>query len=108
MSLLVKRHFRYDYLSYPCYLFFAISRYLQFINPHPYRGLIGNIVFVVGILLAHTYAMKYRKKTIWFNPDKNNHTLNWTIFIILAAILVFMFGVLVFVDMTQWFNAWLS
>ena len=90
----MKRNFRYDYLIFPCSIFWGITTILQVTSPHPYRGLIGNIVMVIGLLSYHIYAMAYRKKTLLFDPSKNIHTLNWIVFIFLTAILLIMFGLL--------------
>jgi hypothetical protein len=90
----MKRHFRYDYLIVPCSIFWGITTILQMTSPHPYRGLIGNIIMVIGLLFYHIYAIAYRRKTVLFDPNKNNHTLNWIVLICLTAILVIMFGLL--------------
>lgn len=90
----MKRHFRYDYLIVPCSIFWAITTTLQVSSPHPSRGLIGNIVMAMGLLLYHIYAMRHRRRTLLFDPNKNNHTLNWIVFAILAVFLMIMFGLL--------------
>ena len=90
----MKRHFRFDYVIVPCAIFWGITTTLQVANPHPFRGLIGNVVMVIGLLLNHIYAMAYRRKTLLFDPNKNNHTLNWIVFMTLTAILIFMLGLL--------------
>lgn len=57
-------------------------------------GLIGNVVMVIGLLLYHIYAMAYRRKTLLFDPNKNNHTLNLIVFMTLTVILILLFGLL--------------
>lgn len=90
----MKRHFRFDYMIVPCVIFWGITTTLQVTSPHPIRGLIGNVVMVIGLLLYHIYAMAYRRKTLLFDPNKNNHTLNLIVFMTLTVILILLFGLL--------------
>jgi hypothetical protein len=88
----MKRHIRYDYLIVPCTIYWGITMILQVRNPHPFRGLVGSIVLMLGVLSSHIYAMVNRRKTPIFDPDKNNQTLNRIVLIAVIALLILKFG----------------
>ena len=90
----MKTRLRYDYLIVPCAIFWGITTMLQVSSPHPTRGLIGNMVMTMGLLMYHIYAMRHRRRTFLYDPDKNNTTPNWIVFVILVAFLIILIGLL--------------
>jgi hypothetical protein len=87
----MKRLSLYVVLGVICHLVWITTTVLQVIKPHPYRGLIGNIVFVTGLVLFYIHNKKNGIKSPLYDPDKKKHIRNWAIFIlgsILIAIVV--------------------
>jgi len=47
----MKQFSKYKIILIICFCIWIITTTLQISNPHPYRGLIGNIILVIGLIL---------------------------------------------------------
>jgi hypothetical protein len=90
----MKRLTLYNVLGIICSVVWVITMIFQVINPHPYRGLIGNLVLVIGLLLFHIHAKINHIKSPLYDPDKKKHFRNWVVYILINAIIVIMIGFL--------------
>ncbi len=79
---------KYKIISAICFVIWIISTILQIYNPHPYRGLIGNLILVIGIVSSLIYAKKNKIKSPLYDPNKRKHIRNWVMFIIIIVIIV--------------------
>jgi len=87
-------HYIYNVLGIICFVVWIITTIFQVIKPHPYRGLIGNIVLVIGLLLFYIHAKINHIKSPLYDPDKKKHIRNWVVFILINALVVVMIGIL--------------
>ncbi len=83
----------YKVLGIICFIVWIITTILQVIYPHPFRGLIGNIVLVIGLLLLNIHDRINQIKTPLYDPDKTKHFRNWLVFILINVLLVIMIGI---------------
>lgn len=81
-------------IGFICVAIWITTIILQVMHPHPYRGLIGNIVMVIGLLFFHRYAKINNLKSPLYDPDKKKHIHNWIIFITLDVLIVFLVVIL--------------
>ncbi len=81
-------------IGFLCSIVWIITCILQVMHPHPYRGLIGNIIMVIGLLFFHRYAKINQFKSPLYDPDKTKHLRNWIVFISLDVLIVFLVVIL--------------
>jgi|WetSurMetagenome_2_1015567.scaffolds.fasta_scaffold269467_1 hypothetical protein len=84
----------YNVLGIICFVVWIITTIFQVINPHPYRGLIGNLVLVIGLILFYIHAKINHIKSPLYDPDKKKHIRNWVVFILSSVLIVIMVGFL--------------
>ena len=84
----MKQFSKYKIILIICFCIWIITTTLQISNPHPYRGLIGNIILVIGLILSRINAKKHQIKSPLYDPNKVKHIWNWIVFILLSSIVV--------------------
>ena len=75
----MKKKNLYNVLGIICGIIWIITMILQVMYPHPYRGLIGNIVLLIGLLFFYIHAKINQIKSPLYNPDKKKCFCNWVI-----------------------------
>jgi hypothetical protein len=84
----------YNVLGITCFVVWTITTTLQVINPHPYRGLVGNLVLVIGLVLFYIHARINHLKSPLYDPDKKKHFRNWVIQVFAIAFTAIIVGFL--------------
>lgn len=73
----MKQFSKYTIIGIICFSIWIISTILQVTNPHPYRGLVGNLILVVGILFI---LINDIIKSPLYDQNKTKHFRNWIFF----------------------------
>jgi multisubunit Na+/H+ antiporter MnhB subunit len=84
----------FNVLGIICFVIWMITMILQVHHPHPYRGLIGNLVLVTGLILFFIYSRINQIKSPLYDPDKKKHIRNWVVLILADALIVVIVGFL--------------
>jgi len=84
----------YNVLGIICFVVWAVNMVFQVKNPHPIRGLIGNLVLLIGCLLFYIHAKINHIKSPMYDPDKRKHIRNWVVVIVIDVIVAFGVGFL--------------
>ncbi len=84
----------YNVLGIICFVVWIITTIFQVVHPHPYRGLIGNIVLVIGLVLFYIHAKINHIKSPLYDPDKKKHFRNWVVLILSITLTAIIVGLL--------------
>ncbi len=68
----MKKIYLYKSLGLICFVAWIVITILQVLKPHPFRGIIGNIVLVIGIILFYIHDKINHIKSPLYDPDKKN------------------------------------
>ena len=80
------------WIIYCCFGIWIITTALQVYYPHPYRGLIGNSIMFVGILVSFIQAKRKKLKSPLYSPSRFKHVLNWVVLIFSIIITITFVG----------------